>query len=241
VDLSTPDVEAAAGFYRELLGWTIERSTTPMGEYLIGKVGDHEAAGMMVQGPEQRGMPAMWTTFLSVDEMDPTIVAVERAGGRVLEPPFEIPGGARVAVIADPTGAMLCLITGPKPGRPYFSQQPGAVCWVELLTRDPESAAAFYNEVFGWKADFSPDAEYTMFKLDDEDVAGMMTMPAEVPTEAPAHWAVYFAVGDCADTEKRTVELGGQVLKPTMSIEIGRFAVLADPHGAVFQPMEFAG
>ncbi|RPI21496.1 MAG: VOC family protein, partial [Actinobacteria bacterium] len=57
VDLSTPDVEAAAAFYGELLGWTIERSMTPMGEYLIGKVGDHEGAGMMVQGPEQRGMP----------------------------------------------------------------------------------------------------------------------------------------------------------------------------------------
>jgi len=146
-------------------------------------------------------------------------------------------------VIADPADAMLCLITGPRPGAAYFSQQPGAVCWVELLTRDPEAAAGFYNEVFGWKAIAGEGgaAPYTMFQLNEEDVAGMMMMPVEVPAEAPAHWAVYFAVADCGAVERRTVALGGQVLRPTTGIEIGKFAVLADPQGAMFQVMEFAG
>lgn len=242
VDLSTPDVGAATDFYGRLLGWTIERSQTPMGEYFIGSVNERQTAGMMAQGPEQRGMPAVWTTFLFVDGIEDTLVGVEKAGGRVLQPAFDIPGDARVAVIADPTGATLGLIAGPKPEGAYLSGEFGAVCWVELLTRDPEAAERFYNEVFGWKAvtEVAGGTAYTMFKLNDEDVAGMMMMPGEVPAEAPAQWSVYFAVADCVVIEKKAAELGGQVLRATASIEMGKFAVLADPLGATFQVMEFA-
>ena len=114
---------------------------------------------------------------------------------------------------------------------------------MELLTRDPVAAEHFYAEVFGWKAQAADQAgtTYTMFKLDGEDVAGMMMMPEEVPAEVPAQWAVYFTVADCTSTERKAAELGGQVLRPSTSIEIGKFAVLADPHGATFHLMEFAG
>ena len=67
----------------------------------------------------------------------------------------------------------------------------------------------------------------------------MMMMPAEVPAEAPAHWAVYFTVDDCAVATKLAAELGGEVLRPTTEIGIGKFAVLADPQGATFDIMEF--
>jgi hypothetical protein len=114
------------------------------------------------------------------------------------------------------------------------------VCWVELLTRDPAAAEGFYTAVFGWKTvtEVTQGTAYTMFKLDDQDVAGMMMMPEQVPAEAPAHWAVYFAVTDCAVVERKAAELGGQVLHPTTDIEVGRFAVLADPQGATFQLLE---
>jgi len=47
----------------------------------------------------------------------------------VLASPFEIPGGARVAVVADRSGAVFALISGgPEPGFPYFSGEVGAVC-----------------------------------------------------------------------------------------------------------------
>jgi predicted enzyme related to lactoylglutathione lyase len=66
----------------------------------------------------------------------------------------------------------------------------------------------------------------------------MMMMPQEVPAEAPAHWTVYFAVSDCAAFEQKAAALGGQVLHSTTDIEVGKFAVLADPQGATFHLLE---
>jgi predicted enzyme related to lactoylglutathione lyase len=243
VDLSTPDIAAATAFYREVLGWSIAEMSTPMGDYYIGKVGAAEVAGMMQQGPELAGDPAVWTTFVFVDGLDATLETIESAEGTVLTPPLEIPGDARVAVIADPTGAMLALIEGPEPEDAYFSKEPGAVVWVELLTRDLARAEDFYRTVFGWKATTSLTGEtaYTTFHVDGEDVAGMMAMPAAVLPEAPAHWAVYFSVADCREVERRCVAHGGEVLHPTTEIASGTFAVLADPHGATFHIMGLTG
>lgn len=241
VDLSSTDVEVAVRFYSDLLGWTVERQDTPMGEYHIARIDGLEVGGMMHAGPEQEGMPSVWTVFFNVADVDATAGVVAEAGGKVLEAPFDIPDG-RVAVVADPTGAMFGLITGPRPEGMWLSRTPGAVTWVELLTRDVTAAEAFYASVFGWKAetqDFG-GTSYTTFSLDGEPVTGMMTMPDEVPAEAPAHWSVYFAVDDCRAAERRVADLDGMVLRPTMDMTEGSFAVLADPTGATFQVMEYA-
>lgn len=240
-DLSTPDAETAAGFYRELLGWTVERVATPMGPYDIGTVGGLEVGGVMRQGSDEGGLPAAWTVFVRVADVDRSILEVERAGGRVIETPFDLPDG-RIAVVADPTGAVLGLVSGPEPDGPWLSQTPGAVCWVELLGRDTAAAERFYLAVLGWEAetqDFG-GTRYTTFTLDGDPVAGMLVTPAEVPAEAPASWGIYFSVADCQQAEDLTVALGGLVLRPTSDVGDGAFAVLADPTGAVFQVMEHA-
>jgi len=244
VDLSTPDIGAATRFYEDLFGWVVSSMTTPMGEYHVAKSSAHEVGGMMAQSPEMAGQPAVWTMFIYVKDIEDTLNRVEEALGHVLQAPFEIPGGAHVSVIADPTGAMLALIAGgEKPEGTYFSNRLGGVCWVELLTRDVATAASFYADVFGWTSATSTTdgTEYTMFKLGGQDVAGMMKMPVEIPSEAPAHWTTYFTVEDCAATVKMADELGGEVLVPTTEISMGKFAVLADPLGAKFDVMEFVG
>lgn len=242
VDLTTPDVDGSQAFYTQLFGWDVAGVTTSMGEYFTAEIGGKEIAGLMEPGAEQPGSPAAWTTFFYVADIDDTVGKVKDAGGQILEPPFDIPGDAKVAVIADPTGGMFAIISGPRPQGIYFSRSHGAPCWIELLTRDTDSAQAFYGAVFGWTAvtSVTEGTAYTMFTLDGSDVAGMMMMPDEVPAAAPAHWDVYFAVADCAAAEKKVVSLGGEVLRPTTDIAIGRFAVVADPHGAKFNLMEFA-
>jgi predicted enzyme related to lactoylglutathione lyase len=242
VDLSTADITAAEGFYRGLFDWTVATNQTPMGEYLIGSVGEREVGGMMAQSPETAGSPSVWTTFFFVDELDATLAAITSAGGSVLAPPFEIPDGARVSVVADPSGAMFALISeGPQPG-PYFSMVVGAVSWVELMTRRPDEARAFYHQVFGWEA-ATEDAggmPYTAFNLGDTQVGGMIETPAHLPDEVPDSWSVYFTVADCKATAEQATELGGEVILPPTQTPMGPFAVLADPQGAVFQVMEFA-
>lgn len=241
VDLSTPDIEGAVRFYRELFGWEIEHQATPMGDYYVAKAGDREICGLMASG--EAGVPAMWTTYFYVADVDTTAEGITEHGGSVVAPPFDIPDG-RVAVVTDATGAMFALISTPMPeGHTYFAQGHGSVCWIELLTREPQAAEAFYAAMFGWKAETQIFGEtaYTTFQLDGEDVAGMMLMPKMVPAEAPSHWSVYFAVDDCSELEQRVPAIGGQVLVPTTPMEMGEFAVMADPSGATFDLMEYNG
>jgi predicted enzyme related to lactoylglutathione lyase len=240
-DLSTPDVKAAAEFYQELLGWNdVVVSATAMGDYHIAMVGDHQVCGMMGQGPELSGAPPMWTIFVYVDDVDSTAGRVAEAGGTVLTPPFDIPD-ARIAVIADPTGAVFGLFGGPEIEGEFYSENVGRICWAELMTRDPEGVQGFYGDLFGWKAvtELAAGNPYTTFKLGDDMAAGMMMMPADVPPEVPAYWSMYFTVADCAGTEKRAAEMGGEVYVPTMTLDMGKFASLADPQGATFNIMEY--
>jgi uncharacterized protein len=239
IDLSTPDVAAATRFYRELLGWTIAHHVSPMGDYYIGEVAGFEVGGMMAAPPEWEDMPAVWTVLFTVDDVDATVTAITGAGGTIHEPPFDLPN-ARLAIVADPTGAMFGVISGPEITGAWLRSDPGTVCWVELLTRDPAAAEAFYATVFGWKAETKDygSVRYTTYALDGEDVAGAMMMPAEVPAEVPAVWAVSFNVPDCAEAERRAIELGATVARPTSPTGEGRFAVLEDPTGATFQIMD---
>lgn len=239
VDLSTPDPASAARFYARLLGWTIEATESPMGPYLIGRLGDRQVGGLMAPGPDDAGVPSMWTVFVHVADVDQTVVHVTQAGGTVLEPGFDIPDG-RVAVVADPSGAMFGIITGLEPEGTWMSDQHGAVCWVELLTHDPEAAEPFYAAVFGWKGatQQAGGLPYTTFALDGDEVAGMLPTPDTVPAEAPSYWAVYFAVEDCEATAELATELGGRVLHPPTKAGQHRFAVLADPFDATFSILE---
>ncbi|MGI9611286.1 MAG: VOC family protein [Acidimicrobiales bacterium] len=242
-DLATSDVVAAECFYREVFGWAVTSAETSMGDFYVGSVGDRDVAGMIAQPQEMAGAPSVWTSFFYVDDLDDTIDLISAAGGTVLQKPAELPDGTRVGVVADPCGAMFALISGrPQPG-PYLSPIVGAIGWFELMTNDPQTAEAFYGTVFGWTAstDDVGGTPYTVFSLDDTHVAGMIKTPANLPaSDAPDTWSVYFNVGDCDATAKLTTENGGQAILPPTDTPMGRFAVLADPQGAVFQIMESA-
>ena len=240
VDLNTPDIKAAIAFYEALLDWTIEESKTPRGDYYIGYVDGQQVAGMM-KGEQTEGMPPMWTVFFNVDDIEATVSAIESAGGSILSKPFDIPD-ARIAVATDSVGAMFAIFEGPEIEGSWLSQQPGGVCWVETMNRDTAGAESFYATVFGWKAETSGEADrpYTTFSIEETSVAGMISMPDDMDPAMPAHWSHYFTVADCAKAEAEVLRLGGSIIKPTEFIEeMGHFAVLADPQGAVFQVMDF--
>lgn len=244
VDLATPDVADALRFYTELFAWDVERSDSPMGTYYLASVSEQPVGGMMAAPEDMAGMPATWSVFFHVADTKEAVSTVERARGSVLQAPFAIPDGTRVAIVADTTGAMFALSDGLVGDGAWYSEEPGAVSWVELSTRDVDAAEAFYAAVFGWNAatdQTSSGMPYTLFALGGDHVAGMMAMPETIPADVPSSWAVYFASNDCAATEQRATELGGSVVVSTTAIDIGRFAVLADPQGGVFQVMEGRG
>ena len=113
----------------------------------------------------------------------------------------------------------------------------GEFVWYELMTTDAEGAKAFYTDVVGWGTspfEGSP-VPYTMWMKGESAVGGVMDLPDEArQAGAPPHWLGYVAVPDVDAAAEKAQELGGRVIHGPHDIpEVGRFAILADPQGAV--------
>jgi hypothetical protein len=115
-----------------------------------------------------------------------------------------------------------------------MSYEHGEFCWNELMTRKKDAARKFYSELLGWKAEDAgmPGMDYTIFKVGDKMVGGMMDMPADIPEQVPSHWMAYVAVDDVDAAAARVADLGGQLLHGPADIpNVGRFCVVQDPSG----------
>lgn len=111
--------------------------------------------------------------------------------------------------------------------------------WYELMTTDLDAARAFYGDVVGWKtAPFGPaqDNPYLVLSANGQEVAGMMARPQDV--DMPPAWMGYIHTPDVDAAAAGIEKAGGHVYRAPSDIpEVGRFAVVADPHGAVFMIM----
>ncbi|MEU6128725.1 VOC family protein [Saccharopolyspora sp. NPDC047091] len=235
VDLNTADPGTTAEFYAELFGWTVRDTGPASGGYLMLLLGGEPVAGIGPQFEPAPG-PTFWTTYLSTDDVDASAAAFQRAGGQVHVAPMDVLDAGRIAVGSDPTGAAVALW---QPRRTVGSarvDEPGAPCWHELATREPERATAFYRELFGWEVvpQQVAGADYRLLRLGGREIGGMIRIGADWPAEVPPHWQVYFAVPDADRALQRLTALGGTVRTGPVEIEPGRFAVVQDPAGGVF-------
>jgi predicted enzyme related to lactoylglutathione lyase len=113
----------------------------------------------------------------------------------------------------------------------------GSFVWYDLMTTDTAAAEAFYGAVLGWTAKDSglPGADYTIFHVGERGVTGMMAMPQDTLDRGiPPCWTGYVAVGDVDAAAAAYTADGGKIHKGPEDIpHVGRFAVAADPQGAV--------
>jgi predicted enzyme related to lactoylglutathione lyase len=112
----------------------------------------------------------------------------------------------------------------------------GSFVWCELMTTDPAAAQSFYKRVVGWTTTpFGPDGAYTVLNNSSgSGRGGIMKIPAEAKG-MPPNWMMYVGTPDVDATAMRLAQLGGRVHKQPSDIPtVGRFAVVADPYGAVF-------
>jgi predicted enzyme related to lactoylglutathione lyase len=109
----------------------------------------------------------------------------------------------------------------------------GGFVWYELMSNDVAASETFNSQVVGWNAADSgmPGMRYTLFKVGERPVAGVMDMP---PQAAPG-WVGHILTSDVDATVERVKQAGGNMHKPPADIPgVGRFAVVADPQGASF-------
>lgn len=237
-DISLPDVQAGREFYEQLFGWTSEDQRDEQGNlvYIEFRKDGDLAAGAGPQQPETAGGPPVWSSYANVDSVDDTIAAVEAAGGSVLLPGMDVFAAGRMAIVADPTGAVFSLWqAGEHLGADRFNE-PGFITWNELATRDVEGAKSFYHDALGF--DFqSTEMEgmaYTMCMVGERPAAGIMAMDENWPADMPPHWMVYFNVADTDEAAKKVTELGGAVAVAPFDSPAGRMAVINDPQGGTF-------
>ncbi|QTN99618.1 VOC family protein [Brucella sp. 458] len=112
--------------------------------------------------------------------------------------------------------------------------------WYELMTSDANQAQDFYSKVIGWTAKDSgmPGMKYTLFDAPGCTIAGMMALsdlPGEGCMDARPGWLGYIGVANVDAAAEKVMAEGGKILRAADDIPgVGRFAVAADPQGAVF-------
>lgn len=235
-DLSTTDPGDAKRFYGELFGW--EFDDLPVGDgvvYTMCRIGASSVAALNELQQEERemGVPPHWNNYVTVEDVDASSARAAQLGGAVVVSPFEVMGAGRMAVIQDPTGAILCLWSAGDSIGAERVNEPGCLTWNDLVSTDAEAARDFYGGLFGWRYDKMPadDVDYWVCWNGDRTNGGLIKAPTE---GMPSFWYPYFAVEEAGAAKERIESLGGSIHNGPIDVPNGRFAVAADPQGATF-------
>ncbi len=264
IDTSQPDPDAAVGFYSALFGWEFEDVMPPQSEskYFIGRIRGRDVAAvssMLERAPRM----ATWNTYIWVDSADQTAAKAASAGGKVLAEPFDVMDAGRMAVIADPEGAVFSVWQAKQHKGAAVVNEHGSLNFNGLNTRDVEGARSFYEAIFGWQTltlsggaqawtlpGYGEHLERSDPGLRErvagvggppgfEDVVATLNPISEEQAQVPSHWSVTFAVNDADAIAAKATEAGGKLLAGPFDAPWVRMAVLADPHGASFIASQF--
>ena len=262
VDTSQPDPDAAAEFYGGLFGWEFEDAMPPGSEarYLIARLRGRQVAAIS-SAMGDAAAPPVWGTYVWVESADETAAKVREAGGTALMGPLDVFDAGRMAVFADREGAVFSVWQARSHRGAQIVNEPGALNFNGLETRDLVGAAAFYNAVFGWRTFELPAGKaWTLPGYGDyleeltpglrartaefgapgfEDVVATINPIPGDQTDTPARWSVTFSTDDADAAAERASDLGGEVVVPPFDAPFVRMAVLRDPGGASFTASQF--
>lgn len=236
-DVTSPDIDGATRFYCDLFGWDAQRDPRPEagGYTMFSRNGMHVAAA---SPPPQEGVPPHWSVYLAADDVDALAGRIGEAGGTVMMEPFDVFDAGRMTLASDPAGAVFGVWQAGAHVGSQLRGEPGTMNWAEVQTRDRAAALPFYEQVFGYETEateMGAGRTYTLLKLDGQPAAGMIEIAPEWG-DVPSNWSVVFQVEDADAACARVRDLGGSiVVEPRDLPGVGRFAVVADPWGAVFQ------
>lgn len=238
-DLMTRDTDAAAEFYRRVVGWRTKDREGRTPRYTMWTVEKTPIGGVMSIDTSTRGdVPPHWMAYISTPDVDATVEQVTSLGGRLYSGPHDVPDVGRYAVLADPQGAAFSAFkpSGEMPGYPW-PPQPGRFSWHELATSDNEAALDFYSELFGWEKtgeyDMGEMGVYQLYGDGDMTFGGMYNKTAEM--KGPSFWLYYIQVNDIFRAVDVVKTQRGEVINGPMEVQGGHVvAQCMDPQGAPF-------
>ncbi|MFC3849427.1 VOC family protein [Corynebacterium hansenii] len=252
VDLVSSAPRKSERFYRELMGWEFRaagegggrRVAKLMGmpvSVLFGADADAGDGGGAAASDAPSATADQWRVNFHVDDAATVVEKARGLGADVALEPVELVDGGAMAVIVDPTGAMVGLLQ--QPGEQAFvaAGEPGAPVWFELIAGDGDrfdDVVAFYHELFGWEIAVRARTEQGVYAVAMEGgapFAGLVAGPQVAgPDQEGAFtgWLAYLGVENIGQAVMRTQELGGEVVVPVQDTEFGPLATIADPAGA---------
>lgn len=244
-ELLTSDPAGAQEFYTGIVDWDTRQWSAGDQPYTMWLNGERPIGGIM-EMPEdalEQGARPHWLAYVGTPDVDSTVSRARELGATVMLEPTSIPEVGRMAVLADPQGAIFA-VYAPEGEPPAAPDDPGAgdFSWHELATGDWREALDFYGDLFGWEETDTHDMGeemgiYQMYGQGDATYGGMYDLPEGAP-----HWMLYVTVGDLDGCAERVEEQGGQVLNGPMEVPGGdRVAQCRDPQGATFALHEPAG
>jgi predicted enzyme related to lactoylglutathione lyase len=153
VDTSQPDPDAAAEFYGDLFGWEFEDAMPAgaPGKYLMARLQGGDVAAVS-SPPEGARAQAVWNTYIWVENADESAAKTRAAGGSVLSEPLDVMDAGRMAVLADPEGAVFCVWQARAHRGARIVNERGSLNFNALNTRDPEAVDAESDAWGGDKA-----------------------------------------------------------------------------------------
>jgi len=242
-ELVTPDLAAAERFYGGVFGWTFQDirigdDTT----YAVAKLGDAPVAGLVRRPvPSDARQQAAWLPFLSVSSVAGTGQRVLEHGGKELKPLRAYRMRGKQAIYADPQGAAFAVLNSHSGDPPDVLPAPGEWIWGAVMTRNPDSDAAFYQDVFGYEVfELPTDARGEHLLLASENYARASVNPLPQPGDVQPHWIGFVRVIDVPQAADAAKRLGGRVLvEPHNDRHGGTVALLADPAGAAIGVMDW--
>jgi uncharacterized protein len=231
-ELATSDADAAKTFYSSLFGWDYDDA--PVGDDQVYSMARRDGRNVAALFASEQ--PPHWNCYVTVESVDTAAARAGELGADVVMEPFDVMDVGRMSAIADPTGAALCLWEPRSSIGASLVNAPGAMTWNDLITPDPQAAARFYGELFGWTADEIPGAGgYRVIKNRDRSNGGIMPLDRErMGADTRASWMPYFGHEDVDRLVEEVGGLGGRVFNGPMRMPQGSVAILGDPQGAVF-------
>ena len=243
VELVTPDLAAAKQFYAGVFGWTYRDVQATGVQYAEAYLDGRPVAGLVQKDiPAGQHRQPAWLTFVAVRDVDAAARIAVQHGAKLLFQPHSVPDRGREAVFADPQGAVFAVLASSSGDPPDALAVPGDWIWSSLITRDPATDAAFYQDLFNYEIFELParaGAQHLLLATDNYARASLNSLPADTPDVHP-HWLNFVHVEDTVKTAAKLVALGGHVLvEPRVDRHGGRVAVVADPLGAPFGLLEW--
>lgn len=242
IELSTSDRPASRAFYEKVFGWIADEANPAFGGYANFHYQGQVVAGLMDKQPQDTG-PDSWTTYIATDDARATVAKAQALGAQVIVEPMDVMELGVMAVIIDPTGALIGFWQAGTHKGFNLARPPGVPFWHELHTRDFEGAIAFYRDLFGSKAEVVLDDGQMRYATltppgSPYSVAGIADARAYLADGAPPIWDVYVRTADPDETARLIVAAGGKMLRPPESTPWGRMATAQDPTGVRFKIMD---